>query len=128
MMRKVVHELLTASRIKHGPYGTDESDGNNGCFMIYSDGVKIRIIASTAEFPEAQGWEHVSVSLADRCPTWEEMCFVKSLFWEDEECVVQFHPPKSDYVNCHPHCLHLWKDTRNIVLTPPSILVGPMAA
>ena len=28
------------------------------------------------------GWEHVSVSLARRCPTWEEMCMVKDIFWE----------------------------------------------
>src|SRR5690349_6482303 len=30
-----------------------------------------------------EGWEHVSISIPseDRCPTWEEMCFVKDLFW-----------------------------------------------
>lgn len=54
-------------------------------------------------------WEHVSVSLPDRCPTWEEMCFIKSLFWNEEDCVVQYHPPKSDYVNVSNNCLHLWK-------------------
>lgn len=55
------------------------------------------------------GWEHVSVSLRNRCPTWEEMCAFKDIFWEEEECVVQFHPPKSEYVNLHPYCLHMWK-------------------
>ena len=30
------------------------------------------------------GWEHVSVSLARRCPTWEEMCMVKDIFWGEE--------------------------------------------
>ena len=53
--------------------------------------------------------EHVSVSLRRRCPTWDEMCMVKDIFWADEECVVQFHPPKSKYVNFHPYCLHLWR-------------------
>ncbi len=55
------------------------------------------------------GWEHVSVVREDRIPTWEEMCMVKSMFWDDEDCVVQFHPPKSKYVNISPNALHLWR-------------------
>ena len=31
-------------------------------------------------FSDGLGWDHVSVSLADRCPTWAEMCFIKDLF------------------------------------------------
>jgi hypothetical protein len=51
------------------------------------------------------------------------MCFVKSLFWDDEETVIQFHPAVSAYVNNHSHCLHLWKPPFDMPL-PPSILVG----
>jgi hypothetical protein len=51
------------------------------------------------------------------------MAFVKDLFWHDDECVVQFHPPKSEYINNHPYCLHLWKPPYEVKL-PPSILVG----
>lgn len=75
-------------------------------------------------------WEHVSVSVAnatrklERCPTWEEMAFVKDSWWEAEEAVVQFHPPRSEYVNCHPFSLHLWKPPYALAL-PPSITVGP---
>ena len=71
------------------------------------------------------GWEHVSVSLARRCPTWEEMCAIKDIFWREDECVVQYHPPKSEYVDCHPYCLHLWKKIGHEFETPPSIFVGP---
>lgn len=71
------------------------------------------------------GWEHVSVSLKDRCPTWEEMCYIKNLFWEKEDTVVQYHPAESDYVNLHPYCLHLWSPTMQALPIPPSILVGP---
>lgn len=70
------------------------------------------------------GWEHVSVSLKRRCPTWEEMSMIKDIFWDDEECVVQYHPPKSQYVNRHPHCLHLWKKIGHEFETPPKILIG----
>jgi hypothetical protein len=69
-------------------------------------------------------WEHVSVSGNRRVPNWQEMCFVKDLFWAEEECVMQLHPPKSEYVNCHPFCLHLWRSLEQPIPTPNSILVG----
>lgn len=58
-----------------------------------------------------QQWEHISVSIwgTNRCLTWKEMCFIKDFFWKPEEIVIQYHPPKSDYVNIAENCLHLWK-------------------
>jgi hypothetical protein len=55
------------------------------------------------------------------------MCQVKDLFWDAHEVVLQFHPAKQDYVNCHPHCLHLWRHKWKMkqVPLPPAILVGP---
>ncbi|MCR4532718.1 hypothetical protein NUV62_17465 [Acinetobacter venetianus] len=74
------------------------------------------------------GWEHVSVSLPARCPTWEEMCFIKSLFWGEDDCVIQYHPPKSDYVNNHQYCLHMWRPIEQSLPTPPSFMVGKAGA
>lgn len=77
-------------------------------------------------------WEHVSVRAVkyfggDRVknltPTWDEMCYVKSLFWGEEDCVVQYHPPKSDYVNVHPNVLHLYRPTSVAIPRPPKITV-----
>lgn len=70
------------------------------------------------------GWEHVSVSLRHRCPTWEEMCRVKDIFWAPKDAVVQIHPPKSEYVNGMPTCLHLWRPKDVALLLPPKELVG----
>jgi len=53
------------------------------------------------------------------------MAWVKSMFFEDEETVIQFHPPKSEYVNYHPFCLHLWRIVGEAFPLPPSICVGP---
>lgn len=95
-------------RIREGRYGSDDTYGNTGAFIIqcFAMGrhLNLKVIASFGG-----GWDHVSVSCPDRCPTWEEMCYVKDLFFDDEECVVQFHPPKSQYVNYHPRTLHLWR-------------------
>ena len=71
---------------------------------------QICIIAAWNEVAiDGKPLEHVSVSLARRCPTWDEMSMIKDIFWEDEECVIQFHPPKSEYINWHPYCLHMWR-------------------
>ena len=84
-----------------------------------------RRLAMLADDGQISGWEHVSVSLEDKrkIPNWQEMSFVKSLFWEDEECVVQFHPPKSDYVNNCNGCLHLWRSKLQEFPMPDKILV-----
>ncbi len=117
-------------RLTTGGFATSKADGNNGAFFIpLRDGPPLKVIASDgmmgAELmPELGGWEHVSVSLPDRCPTWREMCRVKSLFWDETDCVVQFHPPESEYVNNHPYCLHLWRKIDGAFPMPPSIPVG----
>jgi hypothetical protein len=70
------------------------------------------------------GWDHVSVSTwTKNCPTWKEMCFVKDLFWNDNEVVVQYHPAKKDYINNCDNCLHLWKPQSFELPTPPTIFV-----
>jgi len=78
----------------------------------------------TIVFSDGKGWEHVSVSTRGRCPNWPEMCFVKALFWSADDVVIQFHPAEADYVNQHPHCLHLWRPVGVTLPTPPPILVG----
>ena len=69
------------------------------------------------------GWDHVSVSFMNRCPTWDEMCKVKDVFFRDDECCVEYHPPKSEYVNIHPYCLHIWKPQNGEIIMPPTIYV-----
>ena len=95
-------------------------DGNNGFFVFHRDGVTFHCIAS-----DGMGWEHVSVTLnKKRTPTWDEMCMLKNLFWDEDDCVVQYHPPKSEYVNNHPHCLHLWRPIGVELPRPQKIMVG----
>ena len=72
------------------------------------------------------GWEHVSVAPFKKSitPSWDDMCFIKELFWRDDEAVIQIHPKKEDYINNMPNCLHLWRCTYMLQPLPPKILVG----
>lgn len=103
-----------------------KDDGPNGCFVVRTLTRKLYCIASNGA-----GWEHVSVhgvypsSGSEFTPSWEDMCLIKQLFWEDEDCVLQYHPRKSQYVNCHPHTLHLWRPVNAEIPEPETILIGP---
>ncbi|MGI6612601.1 MAG: DUF7694 domain-containing protein [Candidatus Nanosyncoccaceae bacterium] len=70
------------------------------------------------------GWDHVSASFEDRTPTWEEMAEIKAMFFRDDETVVQFHPKRSEYVNTHPYCLHIWRNQCCEHELPPWWLTG----
>ena len=41
----------------------------------------------------------------------------------EDERVMQFHPPKSEYINNYPYCLHLWKPVDTEIPHPPMICV-----
>lgn len=118
-------------RHRSGPMGSDDSIGNNGAFFIPNHVAARRnsltppfkVIATDGQDFEPK-WEHVSVSLPERCPTWEEMCYIKDIFWDEEDCVVQFHPPHSAYVNNHQYCLHLWRQVGVEFQLPPTWMVG----
>lgn len=115
--------MRTISEIKSNPHIKILNMGFDGmaCHLNdkqYKPPREMAIIASWCG-----GWEHVSVSLQNRCPTWDEMCRIKDIFWGEDECVVQFHPPKSEYVNLHPYCLHLWKKIGEKADLPPKEFV-----
>lgn len=131
---------LDKYRVMDGsPYSSKPGDPY-GAFEVPYDSKSIvagrtqllRIIANSAldGIGEAGEWEHVSVHAHDpqvvyyggngeRIPTWEEMCFVKDLFWKEDECVIQFHPAKKDYVDVHVFVLHLWRSTKVPFPMPP---------
>lgn len=126
-MREDLDIRLSAGRIRDGRFGSTDCAGLNGCFQIMGPcGTSLRIIASTANADRriTKGWEHVSVSCQKRCPNWTEMCFVKALFWKDDEVVVQFHPKKEDYISNHAYCLHMFRHELINFPMPPSVLVG----
>ena len=112
------------ARLRCGPLASTDEDGNNGVFMFGRWGLQVRCLAS-----DGMGWEHVSVTIGKRgkpavkTPTWTQMCWVKSVFWDPEDVVVQFHPAEADYVDNHQHCLHLWRCTQQVQPVPLAIQI-----
>jgi hypothetical protein len=104
-----------------GGYGVEEVDERrNGFFAFSRDGVVLRVVAASGA-----GWDHVSVSLVNRCPTWEEMEFIARLFFNDDEVAMQLHVPAADHINRHPFTLHWWRPISKLrkIPLPPKRLV-----
>jgi len=116
-MRKHPQKAAEIHRVISGQMGSTRADGNNGAFAIPSPVRRqdtLYVIAS-----DSGAWDHCSVSLKIRPPTWKELCFIKELFWEPEETVIQYHPPASKYINQHHFVLHLWRPQTVEIPLPP---------
>ena len=99
---------LECARVQYATYESPKG-AMYGLFHV----IGLDILSSGPASPrrstkDPMSWEHVSVSRRDRCPTWDEMCFVRGLFWGPEEMAIQYHPAESEHVSIHPFCLHLW--------------------
>jgi hypothetical protein len=135
-MRATPPEKLEAGRVLSGAWATTPEWGLTGMFKLRApSGAELAIGAHTGDGPmvaldsdggrhvisACTGWEHATVHTEGRTPTWPEMCFVKNLFWEAEECVIQYHPKSSEYVNFND-CLHLWRP-KQVTVPKPSVSV-----
>jgi hypothetical protein len=109
-----------------GRFATTEEDGANGMFRIPKWGKTFRCIVSDGL--DGTGWEHVSVSKEGKqtCPTWEEMDWVKNVFWRSDEVAIQIHPAKSENISYADYCLHLWRPIDVELPLPDPEMVGPL--
>lgn len=84
-----------------------------GCFYFPLNNIFFQVIASNQA-----GWEHISISNEDRCPTFKEVVAIKEMFFNTGEIAFQIYPKKENYVNFHETCLHLWRPTNTNVSVP----------
>jgi len=111
-----IDEILKSPRLS----GVKRSeDGFSALYTVHS--FQASLICSWGA-----GWEHVSIMPLKKriVPSWEDMCYLKDIIFEEDEAVIQIHPPKAEYVNNAPNCLHLWRCRYKDMVLPPSILVG----
>lgn len=95
-------------------------DGGQGYLMLAEQNISR---AASVIWSNGGGWDHVSVSYPNRCPTWDEMCMVKDIFFLPEETCVEYHPAKENYVNIHPYCLHIWRPQKAGLPLPTKLFV-----
>lgn len=87
--------------------------GTDG-FACTREGIALRdkppkqMVIFSGGYRDEASWLHVSTSWANRLPTWEELREVRKTFFDDTLVAVQVFPPKAEYVNVHPYCLHLY--------------------
>lgn len=100
------------------------SDDDSGCALTVriARGVTAEVIASWG-----MGWDHVSVVVIAagraRTPTWGEMVTIKRMLFRPDEWAMELHPPETENISIHPHCLHLWRPHGAAIPTPPRIMV-----
>ena len=101
-------------------YQTSILDCCNGRFTVRSplDKKPLTIVAS-----DGGGWDHVSVSRRDHCPTWDEMEYVRGLFFRPDEVVMQLSVARADHISLYPYCLHMWRPQSGRIPLPPTWMV-----
>lgn len=129
-LRNLLAPEINRYRIKSGPvidrWGGWPGDETCGLFYLpyrpprKAQPYKLRVIISGSE-----GWDHVSVSLPHRCPTWEEMEFCKRFFFQADAVCYQLHVAESEHLSAHPYCLHIWRSHDHEIALPPPIFVAP---
>jgi len=80
------------------------------------------------EYSRELGWDRVIVQLVARNakehqhptpPTWADMCYIKDIFFNESETVVQYHASSDAHLNIHANVLHLWRLQDGCFPTPP---------
>lgn len=106
--------------IQHPRVSVIEADANEGgAFLVRrNSGKPLRVIASWQ-----LDWDHVSVSLATKTPTYQDMKMVRRIFFKDDEWALEYHPPPKDYISVNDNVLHMWRPQSGTIPTPPKYMV-----
>ena len=116
VLMKDFEEILKSPRISNPEMGMDGFRG------IISMPTWVGSVICT----KGGGWFHTSVSPFNKriMPSYEDLCMIKDIFWNEEEDVIHVFPKKSQYVNNVTNCLHLWECYYKDMVLPPSCFVG----
>lgn len=101
--KEIRNHIWSIRNLGYAYAGYIKLPGSKTCTVVWSE--------------NEMGWEHVSVAPKHKyvMPTWDDMCFLKDVFFTDDEEAYQIHPKKSDYVNIKDNCLHLWRPREGVL-------------
>lgn len=84
----------------------------HGVEVYHRQGDRLSVILTASRWPgdtvTDRVWLHVSLSRPHSMPTYENMCDVKELFIGPDRRAYQIFAERSQHVNIHQYCLHLW--------------------
>jgi hypothetical protein len=80
-------------------------------------------VIESNEHHDGRAWYHVSFSFTDHLPTYDDLQLVRKCFIGEAHTALQIFPPKSEYVNHHQYCLHLYVCLSEEIV-PDSIVKG----
>jgi hypothetical protein len=98
-LSEYIPTVLTSDWQIMQPWG----DGN-----AYRNRNGLRVIVTTADFPDGREWMHISLSRVDRLPNYDDLKHAKETFAGNHRYAYQVFPPADKHVNLHEFCLHLW--------------------
>ena len=64
---------------------------------------------ATVLISEDNGLMHLSISRHDRYPEWDEIKNAVYTLLPEEKTYAMYFPPKSQFVNIHPNCFHVYE-------------------
>jgi len=124
-MRAQPSELLEAGRLRGRSMDSRPND-TFGAFRVSMPGSQAVLLVIVGDGKDwhltglpMPAWEHVSVSLKNRTPTWEEMEWVREQVFDDSELVIQLSVPRVDHINFHDYVLHMWRPVGVELPVPP---------
>jgi len=76
-------------------------------FQLINDSLCV-LISDKVEYDDGKLWRHVSFSRPNRMPSYDDMMRVKLDFIGENCKAIMVLPAKSEHVNIHDYCLHLY--------------------
>lgn len=108
--------------IRRLPGLTIVQEGADGGWAEARLGGGRRARTATVVFSWGGGWDHVSVSLGGKTPTWSEMVEIKCMFFRPNEACMQFYP--AEHSDRAPFCLHMWRPQDAILPMPARWMIA----
>jgi len=121
-MKDIFTEEFEQHAINHPILGMPVKD-RGGVYLIPCENKNGKFVTLQVVASLGLDWDHVSVSLTNRCPNWFEMDFIKRLFFEPNEVAFQLHVESKNHISIHDYCLHLWRPQKQDIPLPPKLMV-----
>ena len=107
--------LMKPKTVEWSPPTAEELPCNWSVQAIGADGGAYKscdglvVIISCSIEKDGNSWVHLSLSRKKSVPTWIDLVKVKEIFLGAEALALQVLPPRSEWVNVHEFCLHLYQ-------------------